>query len=376
MNIALFFIVAVLLFYTYVGYPFLLLILAYLFDRPIQKSPAHFPRVSVILVARNEEALIEARLRNLTTADYPPDLLEIVLVSDGSTDETNRKALALNLPFLHLIEMPQPSGKTACLNAGIIAATGEILIFADTRQNFDPAAIRELAANFADPAVGAVSGNLSIAPAAAAIGAGVGHYWIFEKIIRHAESSLDSAIGCTGAIYAMRHSLAHPLPPDTILDDVILPMQAALAGYRIIFDPTAQAFDPLPQEPTIENRRKERTLAGNFQMLFRYPSWLLPWKNRLCWQLLSHKYLRLLSPLLLIVLLALTTSLLPSPFFIACLLIQVAFYSLAILGGLIPLARTPLLTAPAAFLFLNIMVVRGFFRYLGRSYSRGWKYMS
>ena len=368
-----FIILTLLLAYSFIFYPALIHILSQHLEHPVRKSHAYQPRVSVILVVSNEESCILSRLNNLAATNYPADQIEIILVSDGSTDGTLTQAQKLNIPNLRIMEQPYSMGKAVCINAALSAATGEILVFADARQTFATLTIRELTANFDDPSVGAASGALEIAKGNKGTSDGLGIYWKLEKFIRHSESRLDSAIGCTGAVYAMRRSCAKPIPPDTILDDIVLPMQAALAGYRIIFDPTATAFDPLPQDPAVENKRKERTLAGNFQMLFRYPAWLLPWKNRLWWQLISHKYLRLLSPFLLVALLSLNLLLLPSFFFTACLILQLLFYILALFGWVIPHAKTPLLTAPAAFVFLNIMVVRGFFCYLDGTYSQGWK---
>jgi cellulose synthase/poly-beta-1,6-N-acetylglucosamine synthase-like glycosyltransferase len=184
-----------------------------------------------------------------------------------------------------------------------------------------------------------------------------------ETSVRQSESDFDSCVGCTGAVCAIRRSLFQPVPQDTILDDVVIPMQIALSGHRVIYDSCAEAFDPQPLDPRAETRRKARTLAGNFQMLLRYPAWLLPWSNRLAFQLISHKYLRLAGPLLLLCALAASAALNAIPLYRACLAIQLLLYLLAAAGLALPSLRTRLFSIPAGFLFLNLMTLRGFLRY-------------
>ncbi len=373
MTLCIFLLTAFILAYTFFLYPALLFFLAHFFSKPVAKNYDFTPRVSVVLAARNVEKQIQARLQNLLASDYPRDQLEIIFVSDGSSDATPEQARSLHLPEIQVIENKINAGKAACINQAITHASGEVIVFTDSRQSFPTNALKELVANFADPNVGAASGDLSIASVHEAAADGLGIYWRLEKAIRFAESRLDSAVGCTGALYAMRRTCIATIPDDTILDDVLLPMQAALAGFRVLFDPAAQAFDPLPQRPEVETGRKERTIAGNFQLLFRHPSWLLPWKNRLCRQLVSHKYLRLFSPLLLLALFALNLALLPSAWAQLLLGLQILAYCLGIIGLLLPRKHFRLLAAPAAFLFLNVMTIRGFWRYLQGRYSKGWE---
>jgi cellulose synthase/poly-beta-1,6-N-acetylglucosamine synthase-like glycosyltransferase len=247
-----------------------------------------------------------------------------------------------------------------------------VVVFTDARQRFAPEAIARLAAHFADPAIGAVSGALEIAPAASATGSGVDTYWRYEKSLRSAESRFDSCIGCTGAIYALRRSLFIPIPDDTLLDDVVIPLQAAAQGARVIHDPAALAFDPQTLEPEKEMRRKQRTLAGGFQMLFRHPAWLLPGGHRLWWQIISHKYLRLLAPFLFLAALVANLALATQPFYEICLALQVAFWVIAGLC-LLPAARQwKLCKLPAGFVFLNLQVVRGLRYYLTGAGRQGW----
>ena len=358
--------------YTFAGYGALMSLLAR--GRTLKRQAlAEPPDVCVVVVAHNEETRIAARLENLLAADYPPEKLRVLLVSDGSTDGTDARAQALDPARVSVLALPTRSGKAAGLNAALAHATSEIVVFTDARQRFAPDAIARLAAHFTDPRIGAVSGALEIEASGSAAGAGVEAYWRYEKSLRAAESLVDSCIGCTGAIYAIRRALFTPIPADTLLDDVVIPMQIAARGARVIHDPTALAFDPQSLEPASEQRRKQRTLAGNFQMLFRHPAWLLPWRHRLWWQLLSHKYLRLAAPLFHLTALAANIALAAHPFYQATLAVQLLFYTAAALGFLPALRRLPGLALPAGFVFLNAMTLRGFHHYLKRSDRTGWK---
>ena len=373
--VALFWVSCGVLFYTFAGYPAGVFVLGRVWRREpargSQGAPAQPAQLSVVVVARNEEARIAARLRNLLASDYPAECLEIIVVSDGSTDGTESAARALGDSRIRLIVQSARQGKASGLNTALAAARGDIIVFADARQQFATDALRQLASNFSDPAVGAVSGDYATETAASNIGGGVDAYWRLEKLIRRSESLIDSSIGCTGAIYAIRRRLFQPLPADTVLDDVVIPMCVAGQGSRVVFDPAARCFDPQANDPGRDTLRKQRTLAGNFQMLCRYPAWLLPWRNRLWWQLISHKYLRLAAPALLPAMLAGNVLLVGAPFYDAMLAGQIAFYTAALAGFLLPSVKARVLTWPAGFCFLNLMTVRGFFSYVSGRYRGG-----
>jgi len=216
--------------YTYIGYPVVVWMLAHLRNREVLKADI-FPSISVVLACHNEQGNIEARIKNLLECDYPRDLLEIVIVSDGSTDLTAEIARRHASDRIRLFAYEQQKGKATALNIGVEIANGEIILFADARQSFEPSAIKELAANFADPSVGAASGELFLDGACgSSVAEGVGLYWKYEKWIRKSESHFSSVIGATGAIYAIRRELWQPLPNSTILDDVYTPMAIALGG--------------------------------------------------------------------------------------------------------------------------------------------------
>ncbi len=371
---AIFWLSGALLFHTFLGYGAWIALRARWRPRPLSRPPvgAPLPEVCAVVVAHNAGALIAARLANLLASDYPAEKLRVLLVSDGSTDDTTARAEALRDARVEILALPERRGKAAGLNAALARGTSEIVVLTDARQQFAPDAIPQLAEHFADPEIGAVSGALEIASAASATGAGVDAYWRYEKFLRAAESRVDSCIGCTGAIYALRRALFAPIPEDTLLDDVVIPMQIAQQGRRIIPDPPARAFDPQTLVRGAEQRRKQRTLAGNFQMLCRHPEWLLPWRHRLWFSLLSHKYLRLATPLLLLGAFTGSLHLRHHSFYAICLGAQLAFYAAAALGLALGKRGGPLLALPAGFLFLNFTTLRGLWYFLSHRGRRGW----
>ena len=358
--------------YTFAGYGALMALLARGRGGGKGAAPAPLPDVCVVVVAHNEEGRIAARIADLLAADYPPEKLRVLVVSDGSTDATIARAASVDPARVTVLAQPARAGKAAGLNAALAQAAAEIIVLTDARQRFAPDAIARLAAHFADPRIGAVSGALEIDSASSAAGSGVEAYWRYEKSLRAAEARFDSCIGCTGAIYAIRRALFTPLPADTVLDDVVIPMRLAVAGHRVLHDPAARAFDPQPLEPAAEKIRTRRTLAGNFQMLFRHPAWLLPWRNRLWWQLISHKYLRLAAPVFLVALLTASAALAAQPCYRAALALQLAGYLAAALGLLFPTLRGKVFTLPAGFVFLNLSVIRALWHYLATADLHRW----
>ena len=350
--------------YSILGYPVLMAVLAKIRGRPARMAERATQKVAIVLVARNEEDRVRKRLQDLR--DGGGGLVsQAVLVCDGCTDHTATRARQLGWPALQIEEVEQRTGKAGCLNRGVARCTAPIVVFADARQSFHPKAIERLARWFDDPQMGAVSGSLEIAPSEVGAGQGVDIYWKLEKRLRLDEARIDSAIGCTGAVYAIRRSLYHPIPEDTLLDDVVIPMAIAEQGYRVGFDPEAIAYDPQVLAPQLEKRRKVRTLAGNYQMLFRYPQWMAPWRCRLWWQLISHKYARLAAPLFLAwAFLSNAVLALYHPLYRVLFLGQLAAYGLALVGMLNGGIKSRAVTAPAGFLFLQIMSLRALTRFV------------
>lgn len=322
--------------YVYLGYPLLLALWSRLAPRPVARRSWE-PTVSLVIAARNERAAIARKIDNCLALDYPPEKLQVVLSLDAPSDGTDR--VAHESERLHseitVVEAARHHGKAVALNRAVAAAArGEVLVFCDARQRIDRGAIRELVADLADPSVGAVTGELVLLDDRDRQAAdGVGLYWRYEKALRALESRIHSTVGATGALYAVRRELFAPLPPQTILDDVLIPMRAVLAGKRTIFEPRARAFDRVCP-PELEFRRKVRTLCGNFQLLTLMPELLNPWKNPVFLQFLSHKLGRLLVPYFLLLLLT-SNLLLREGFYLAFLGCQLAWYLLASTGALV-----------------------------------------
>jgi cellulose synthase/poly-beta-1,6-N-acetylglucosamine synthase-like glycosyltransferase len=342
---ALFWISVGLVAYVYAGYPALLAVWSWVVcaigGRAAQDAPRpqrDLPGVSVIIAARNEAARLPARIENLLASEYPQDRLQIIVASDGSTDQT-LEALAPYTSRIELLMLP-PGGKAAALNAAVSRARHSILVFADARQRFAPDAIGRLVRHFSRLSVGAVSGELVLdcegGNAESTVADGVGAYWKYEKWLRRHEAIIGSTLGVTGAIYAMRRTLWQPLPHDTILDDVLGPMRIVLRRYRVTFDHTAHAFDETAPDAASETRRKVRTLAGNFQLLALEPRLLVPGLNPVWFQFLSHKLGRLLVPYALVAALVSSAWLAPDSWIYATAAAgQAAFYGLAAYGALL-----------------------------------------
>ena len=329
--------------YTLFLYPLLLHLLAGRRERPVRRAPVT-PTVSVLLAARNGGPWLAAKLDSLLALDYPPEQIrEIVLVSDGSDDDTAAIAARYAARGVRLVEVPQ-GGKARAINAGLPLLTGELVLFTDVRQVLEPSSLRRLAACMADPEVGAVSGELVLLQSDSSEKASVGAYWKYEFWIRANLSRLDSIFGATGAIYLMRRSLTAPLPQDALLDDMHQPLGAFFQGYRLVVEPGAIAYDH-PSTLDNEFRRKVRTLAGNFQILRAYPALLGP-GNRMWLHFVSTKFARLLLPYALLAIAA-ATPWLPLPWAWLLAAGQIAFYGMAIADTRLPNgARMKRLTAP------------------------------
>ena len=378
-----FWLAAALVGYSYLGYPAWLWLRSRWSPRPVRRSSGQssrqsssqssaVPAVTAVMVVRNEEAVIARKLENLLTLDYPQAKLDLVVISDGSRDRT--PAILADYARdsrvrtrLRTLIKPASEGKAAGLNAAIKLATGDVLLFTDARQQIESNALRLLIENFADPDVGAASGELMLGdPTSGETGKGMGLYWRVEKKIRELESASGSVVGATGAIYCARRTLLDGslLPESTILDDVLLPMQIVRKGSRVIFDARARAWDSPDLGEGREFSRKVRTLSGNYQLLQLAP-WLLSSQNAIRFEFITHKLSRLAVPFALLPLL-IASMFLPQPFYRAALGVQLAFYalSLAALAGVKigPLSR---IADPArTFVVLNSAAIVAFINFV------------
>ena len=351
--------------YTYVGYVVWLWLRGHLYPRPVRSGP-HQPSVSIVMVVRDEEKVLREKLRNLLELDYPAPMYEVVVVSDGSVDGTEANLRECNNPRLRVVGNQLARGKACGLNDGVQMSRGDLVMFTDARQKIEPCALRVLAEDFADPEVGCVSGELMLGnPESGEATEGVSLYWRVEKEIRKLESASGSAVGATGALYAVRRELLVSLPEATILDDVYIPMQVAKQGNRVVFEPRARAWDSADLGTGREFARKVRTLNGNYQLL-RLAPWLLSSSNPLRFEFISHKLLRLVSPFALLLMFA-SSALLPGSVYRVAWLLQVVFYGLSLLAllrlkrGLLSRTANVALT----FVVLNTAAVVAFANFAG-----------
>lgn len=357
--------------YTFCGYPLLLALWSWLKPQALITRAPITPAVSIVIAAWNEAPRLAKRINNCFEQHYPSDCLEIIIVSDGSTDDTVSVVSTFG-QRVRLVQLEKRQGKAVALNVGVAAARGEIIVFADARQRFAPDAVLQLVANFSDSSVGAASGELILEDEPCRDkSVGVGLYWKLEKWIRRKEATIDSVIGATGAIYAIRRALYQPLPPGIILDDVMTPMRIVLSGYRVIFESRAQAYDQLSDDACQEFSRKVRTLTGNYQILAQLPDLVNPRRNRLFIQYMSHKVCRLAVPFALI--LVFLASLFSREGVEAYLLLslQIIGYALAFMGWVFSRmgVRERVASAAWAFVLLNAAALVGAFRYVAGSHD-------
>lgn len=317
--------------YVIAGYPLLLAWIARRRPRPVRKAPL-ITTVSVIIPVRNGAAWLAAKLDSILDQDYPQDQIEILVLSDGSTDATGQVAESYRPRGIRFIRL-EGIGKSAALTQAFPLVTGEILLLTDVRQPLSRDCLRQLVDCFSDPEVGVASGELIIRSGGASEEANTGLYWKYETWIRKNLALIDSMLGATGPIYAIRRSLAVPLPAGTLLDDVYLPMQALQRGYRLVMEEAAKAYD-FPTALASEFRRKVRTQAGIYQLF-----WISPWvftpQNRVWFYFVSQKLGRLFLPFFLLMMLIGSFGL-SGWWSLAALAGQALFYGLASLDPLIP----------------------------------------
>ncbi len=325
---------AALIVYAYVGYPVLMGLWARVAGRCVHPRTAIPRGISIVIAAYNEHGTIGRRVREFVGRLLRYDAAsEVIVVSDGSTDGTAETARAASEgKRVRVIQMPRNGGKAVALNAGVAAAVNPIVIFADARQTWSEDTIDRLLENFADPEVGAVSGDLVLRSDGGAL-AGVGVYWKMEKWLRRRESLVHSSVGATGAISAVRRELFRPLPAGTILDDVCWPVNVALQGRRVIHDPRAVAFDHLPSKAGDEFRRKVRTLSGSLQLVRLQPRILWPVGNPVWFGFVSKKLARLAVPWAMILALVSSGVLAQgSDVYLGVLVAQLAGYAAGVMG--------------------------------------------
>ena len=364
--------------FAYVGYPILIWLLSRCFGRdpvPPAVESADLPTVSLLIAAHNEEADIAARIENALGLHYPPDKLEIVIASDGSTDATEEIVERYSDRGIRLLAYRNNGGKSAVLNASVPRLRGDVVVLSDANTRMAPDSLRRLATWFADPAVGVVCGRLILTDAVSGRNAD-GMYWKYENFLKGCEGRLGALIGCNGAIYAIRRRLFPAVRPGTIIDDFVIPMDARReSGCRILYDAHAVAWEETPPDIGCEFRRRARIGAGGFQSIARLWPLLSPAHGWASLTFFGHKVLRWLSPFCLAGMLVLNSLLLGIPGFDLMLIGQLGFYAVAIAAAYVPPRPRALrvLRLSTMFATMNLALLVGFFRWASGAQRGTWK---
>ena len=367
----LFWTLSALVVYVYVGYPLLLALVGRMHARPARREAIE-PSVTLLISAFNEADVIAEKLRNSLSLDYPADRLQILVISDASDDETDAIVESF-APRAELLRMADRGGKTLGLNAAVPRARGDIIVFSDANAMYARDVLRQLVANFADPAVGAVVGESTYTKPEVESERTEGLYWRYETAIKRLESRIGSVVGGDGAIYAIRRALYVPMRADA-LSDFVNPLQIVRGGHRCIYEPLARSYEEAAKDFQREFRRKVRIVNRAWRALMMLRPLLNPLRyGFFAFELISHKLLRWLVPLFLAGALVTNLFLLGSaPIYTLTLVAQLALYALALLGyTLRHRERMPsILSVPYYFCLVNVASALGIFEaYRGKTYA-------
>lgn len=362
------------LFQTFLGYPLWVALQARLRPRPWRCADWQ-PRVSVLMAVHNGAAELEAKLDHLLAHDYPVDALELVVVSDGSADQTAAILRRRASERIKVLVLEQRGGKSAALHEALRLASGEVLVFCDLRQRLEPGSVRALCAALGGGDL-TIAGGLLCFRDGPSGSAAVGVYWRFESWLRRMEAASGSVVGVSGALYAIRRADLPEIPAGLVLDDLWVPLKVAAGGGRVGLIEQAIAWDVPAPSSAVEAARKRRTLAGNWQLLARWPALLLPFAHPLWWRFTCHKLLRLIMPFCMLTALLANLALASDgdPLWLGQLALQLAAH----LGGLAALALPALrsllpLRLAAAVQELNLYALLGLWDHLRGQRSHLWQ---
>ena len=374
--------------YVYLGYPLILTGLARLRRTPVEYPP-FFPKVTILIAAHNEQAVIASKLENTLALDYPLENLQIIVAADGSEDRTAEVVKSFEPRGVELAYQPERRGKMAAINRAMSRVRHDIVLFSDANNQYARETLRELVKPFSDPKVGGVSGSKNILGSGDGLTKADGLYWRYESYIKEQETRLGSCTGVSGEILAVRHNLYQSPPDGAINDDFFIALGILRQGYRLVYRPSARSFEPSSLNESDEAVRRSRIVAGRYQVMGMSLQ-LLPWKNPLLvWQIISHKFMRPLVPFAMM--LAFISNLLaflwPSasleqkllflspPYPLILLSLQGAFYFLAWIGnrlkgrGLIG----KLVYIPTFLVNSNLSALRGLLSFLSGGQTVLWE---
>ncbi len=369
-------------FYNYAGYAVIVYLLNRLKSKPkaAENDAQFFPTVSFIVAAFNEEDCIEKKVINSLQQRYPSDRIEFIFITDGSTDRT--ADIIGQYRDIRVMHSPDRKGKSAALNRAVAAASNDILIFSDANTILNDLATRNITRHYFEARVGGVAGEKKVLSGTEGndVGAGEGLYWKYESYLKKLDSDFYSVVGAAGELFSLRRNLFEPVSHDVILDDFIISMKVAEKGYRIVYEPEAYAMELPSFSMQDEQKRKVRIAAGGFQAIGMLRSLLRFWKQpALSFLYISHRLLRwTLSPLCLILAFVSNAVLLfetDSFFFRMLFAAQLAFYGMAAFAAYLPKENKlmKVFKLPYYFVFMNLSVIQGFFRYLRGKQPATWE---
>lgn len=371
--------------YNYVGYPLVLYLLGALVqaksdlefliareNRRRRDQANYKPSVAVLVAAFNEEVVIEARVRNLLEIDYPSDPIEILIGLDSPTDSTSLILSQIRSTCVRVFEFPKRRGKLAVLQDLAQQTSAEILVLTDAETMFAPDCVQKIVQRFADPAVGAVAGELRVLDCNGNVPV-EGVYWRYEFLLKSLENRLNCVVGVVGSLYAVRSVLFHQQRP-SIAEDFQLPMQILVSGRRVVYEPTAFAIEPAAPTFAAEFRRRIRLGAADYQILTQNLGFLNPLNGLPTFSYVSHKVLRWLGPFLLLTVFISNLCLISRPIYCGLLLLQSGLYAMAGLGFL--QAKNgkchKCFAIPFYFFSMNLALLCGFFRFLTGRQRMAW----
>jgi cellulose synthase/poly-beta-1,6-N-acetylglucosamine synthase-like glycosyltransferase len=384
----LFWVLAFIVVYTYVGYGILLYLIIkirriFKIGKKSNTDPNYQPDVTLFISAYNEKDYVDGKMKNSMELDYPKDKLHIVWVTDGSDDGTPEILKQYNNVTVH--HLPERNGKISAMNRGMKFIKTPIVIFSDANTMLGNESIKRIINLFATPTVGCVSGEKRIInkETDAASGAGEGLYWKYESALKKWDAELYSVVGAAGELFAIRTELYKDVEKDTLLDDFVISLRVAQDGYTIQYDPEAYAIETASANVKEELKRKIRISAGGIQSVVRLRSLLNIFKyGTLSFQYISHRVLRwTLTPACLLALiplgfaLAYNEGILNFGLYSTLFWLQLLFYIAALTGWFLEnrSTRIKILFVPYYFFIMNLSVVLGFFRYMKKSQSVNWE---
>ena len=368
----LFWFLVVLIVYAYFGYPLLVYLLARFNPQSIEKGNIT-PKVSFITVAYNEEDCIKEKIENSFSLDYPRNKLDIIFVSDGSTDSTNKIASEYSGRGIKFIKFDSRRGKASCLNDAVSESDGEILVFSDANVIYEKGAIKKLVKNFEDNRIGGVTGEVHYYIDKSSSNEGEGLFAKYERFIRNCESKFYSLIGVNGAMYAIRKELYIPIREDIVTDDFVIALNVIVQGYKIAYEPEAKGIEKIYSSAKDEFIRKVRMIAGGYQALNEFKERYKEIPFPVVFELISHKLFRWLVPFFLVGIFIVNMFLLDLTVYRFFFILQIFFYLVVLLGYIFEKRR---IVSPLSYLYyfvaVNLAGIFGLFKFITGTQKVTW----